>query len=41
MMLNRPGKFTIEITATDNLTKKKSTLTFPLTVLANDTKAKE
>jgi hypothetical protein len=40
MMLNRPGKFTFEITATDALTKKKVTLKFPLTVLANDLKAK-
>lgn len=40
MMLNRSGKFTLEITATDNLAKKKATLKFPLTVLPNDLKAK-
>jgi hypothetical protein len=34
--LNRPGRFTVELKATDNVTKKISTLTFPLAVLGND-----
>jgi hypothetical protein len=40
MMLNRAGKFSVEIIGVDNLTKKKVTLKFPLTVLPNDLKAK-
>ena len=31
LSLNRPGRFTVELKATDNVTKKTSTLTFPLT----------
>jgi hypothetical protein len=31
--LNRTGKFTIELTATDNLGKKSSTIKLPITVL--------
>lgn len=33
--LNRPGRFTVELKATDNVTKKTVTLTFPITVLSN------
>jgi hypothetical protein len=40
MLLNRPGKFAVEISAVDSLTKKKATLKFPLTILPNDVKAK-
>jgi hypothetical protein len=36
LTLNRPGKFTVELKATDKLAKKNSTLKFPVTVL--DTK---
>jgi hypothetical protein len=36
LALNRPGKFTIEVTATDELSKKTSKLTFPLTVQASE-----
>lgn len=36
LWLNRPGSFTIELKATDNVTKKTATLTFPLTVLSTD-----
>jgi hypothetical protein len=35
LLLNRPGKFTVELTATDRVSGKKDTLTFPLTVVAN------
>jgi hypothetical protein len=31
--LNRPGKFTVKLKATDNVSKKTAELTFPLTVL--------
>jgi hypothetical protein len=34
LSLNRPGKFTVELKATDRLSKKTSTLSFPLTVVA-------
>ena len=34
--LNRPGRFTVELKATDNVSKKTSKVTFPLTVLSND-----
>lgn len=40
MVLNRPGKFTVELKATCSVSKKTSTLKFPLTVLPNDTKSK-
>ena len=33
LQLNRPGKFTVELKATDRLSKKTSTASFPLTVL--------
>jgi hypothetical protein len=33
LVLNRPGKFTIELNATDHVDRKKSTLTLPLTVI--------
>lgn len=36
LALNRPGKFTVELKATDQVSKKTSTLKFPLTVLAID-----
>jgi hypothetical protein len=32
--LNRPGKFTVELTATDKISNKSAKLTFPLTVQA-------
>jgi hypothetical protein len=32
LSLNRPGKFTVELTATDRLSNKKATLSFPLAV---------
>jgi hypothetical protein len=32
LSLNRPGKFTVELTATDRLSKKTATLSFPLEV---------
>ena len=32
LSLNRPGKFTVELTATDKAGGKKAQLTFPLTV---------
>jgi hypothetical protein len=35
LLLNRPGKFTVELTATDRVSGKKDTVTFPLTVAAN------
>jgi hypothetical protein len=35
LLLNRPGKFTVELTATDRVSGKKDTVTFPLTVVAN------
>jgi hypothetical protein len=31
--MNRPGKFTVEITATDQLTKKTASYKLPVTVL--------
>jgi hypothetical protein len=31
--LNRPGKFTVELNATDKVTGKKATLSFPITVM--------
>src|SRR5262249_27932682 len=31
--LNRPGKFTVALKATDHVSKKNATLSFPLTVL--------
>ncbi len=34
LLLNRPGKFTVELTATDRVSGKKDTVTFPLTVMA-------
>lgn len=40
MVLNRPGKFTVELKATCNISKKTATLKFPLTVLPNDGKSK-
>jgi hypothetical protein len=33
LLLNRPGKFTVELTATDKVSNKQDTLTFPLTVV--------
>jgi hypothetical protein len=36
MALNRPGKFTVELKATDLVSKKTAKLNFPLTILAND-----
>jgi hypothetical protein len=36
MALNRPGKFTVELKATDAVSKKTDTLRFPLTVLATE-----
>jgi hypothetical protein len=33
LSLNRPGKFTVELRATDQVSKKKAKLSFPLTVL--------
>jgi hypothetical protein len=36
LTLNRPGKFTVELKATDLITKKTATARFPLTVLPND-----
>jgi hypothetical protein len=38
--LNRPGKFTVVLKATDKIANKSRTLRFPLTVLPNDLKAK-
>jgi hypothetical protein len=35
LMLNRPGRFTVEVRATDQVAKKTATLTFPLIVLPN------
>src|SRR5262249_7422161 len=35
LLLNRPGKFTLELTAPDRLSGKKDTVSFPLTVMAN------
>jgi hypothetical protein len=32
LLLNRPGKFTVELTANDNVSRKTDKLTFPLTV---------
>jgi hypothetical protein len=32
ILLNRPGKYTVELTASDEVSGKKDTLTFPLTV---------
>jgi hypothetical protein len=32
LLLNRPGKYTVELTATDSVGGKKDTLSFPLTV---------
>jgi hypothetical protein len=34
LSLNRPGKFTVELTATDRLSNKTGTLSFPLTVVS-------
>ena len=34
LSLNRPGKFTVELTATDRLGNKTATLSFPLTVVS-------
>jgi hypothetical protein len=34
LSLNRTGKFTVELKATDKLTKKTATLTFPITVVS-------
>lgn len=34
LSLNRPGKFTVELTAADRLSNKTSTLSFPLTVVS-------
>lgn len=36
LSLNRPGRFTVELKATDNITKKVSTQKFPLVVLGNE-----
>jgi len=36
LSLNRAGKFTVELKVTDNITKKSSTMKFPLTVTAQD-----
>ena len=33
LSLNRPGKFTVELKLTDQLAKKSSILSFPLTVV--------
>jgi hypothetical protein len=33
LSLNRPGKFTVELKATDKIAKKTATVTFPLTVV--------
>jgi hypothetical protein len=35
LSLNRPGKFTVELTATDKLGNKTATLSFPLTVASS------
>jgi hypothetical protein len=32
LSLNRPGKFTVELTATDRVSNKTATLSFPLAV---------
>jgi len=40
LLLNRPGKFAVEITAVDIMTKKKVSLKFPVMILPNDAKAK-
>jgi hypothetical protein len=34
LSLNRPGKFTVELTATDRVSNKTATLSFPLTVVS-------
>ena len=34
LFLTRPGKFTVQITATDNVSKKKATFKVPVTVMA-------
>jgi hypothetical protein len=36
LLLNRPGRFTVELTATDQISGKTDTLTFPLTVGGGD-----
>jgi hypothetical protein len=36
LFLNRPGKFTIQITATDKVANKKATYEWPITVLATN-----
>jgi hypothetical protein len=36
LSLNRPGKFVVELSATDQVTGKKAKLTFPLKVLSNE-----
>lgn len=36
LTLNRPGKFTVELKGSDLVSKKTSTVRFPVTVLAND-----
>jgi len=36
--LNRPGKFTMTLKATDNISKKKAEVSFPLTVLESSSK---
>ena len=33
LMLTKSGKFTVELTATDLVSKKKKTITYPLTVV--------
>jgi hypothetical protein len=35
LSLNRPGKFTVKLTATDNMSNKTATLSFPLVVAAS------
>ena len=36
LTLNRPGKFTVELTATDAVGNQTAKLTFPIKVLAAD-----
>ena len=33
LRINRPGKFTVELNATDKISNKTAKLTFPVTVL--------
>jgi hypothetical protein len=36
LTLNRPGKFTVEVTATDGTSRETAKLTFPIKVLDAD-----